>query len=130
MTNCYALDCSFVISHQLNTNWQGHRKLVPLLGGHDQKTLADRTDEWETILNSLNDGGYEYVFLDIQTLIGWKTYNKILPGDRDADAMLNDDTANPNQRYRGRRPIYPVLKEFYRKFFPGENPPSFYTAEL
>lgn len=132
MTNCYALDCSFVISHQLNTNWQGHRKLVPLLGGHDQKTLADRTDEWETILNSLDNGGYEYVFLDIQTLIGWRTRDEILPGDRDADVMLKDETtaSNPNQRYRGRRPIGPVLDAFYRKFFPGETPPFFETVHI
>lgn len=132
MPGCYALDCSFVISQQLNTNWQGHRKLVPLLGGHDQKTLADRTDKWKTILDSLDDGDYKHVFLDIQTLIGWRTHDEILPGDRDADVMLNDDTtaSNPNQRYRGRRPIYPALEEFYRQFFPGENPPSFYTAHL
>ena len=125
MPNCYALDCSFVISQQLNTNWQGHRKLVPLLGGHDQKTLADRTDEWKRILDSLDNGGYDYVFYDIQTLIGWKTLDKILPGDENVDAILKSGVTGGNQRYRGRRPILLILITFYRKRFPEEKPPSY-----
>ena len=52
----------------------------------------------------------EYAFLDFQTLIGWRTYPGLKPGDEKYDANL----ANPNQRYRSRRPVGPA-RYWFRK---------------
>ena len=103
--NCYALDCSYVMSGQLNTNWS-HPKLIPLVGGHDQMTLADRGLTYEEILALMQSS--DYGFLDMQTMINYKTDPTILPEDYQYDASID----NPNQRYRSRRPIEPVIKEF------------------
>lgn len=83
-----------------------HKKLIPLVGGHDQMTLADRGINVKGALEKMEKS--EYGFLDIQTLIGWKTEPGILPDDEKHDAALD----NPNQRYRARRPIEPVLEKF------------------
>lgn len=107
--DCYALDCSYVMSGVQNLSWQ-HKKLIPLVGGHDQMTLADRGIELGDALEKMKDS--EYAFLDMQTLIGWQTEPDILPGDENYDA----DLENPNQRYRARRPIKPVLDEFIQKY--------------
>lgn len=109
MPECYALDCSYVMTGRQNLEWR-HPKLVPLLGGHDQMTVADRGLDAEELLTKMQ--GSEYVFLDLQTVIGWKTDPNLLPGDAEYDADLN----NPNQRYRARRPIAPVVAEFKKKF--------------
>ena len=92
-----------------NLYWD-HRKLVPLVGGHDQMTLADRGIDVKEAMAKMSTS--EYGFLDIQTLIGWKTKPDILPGDAKFDASL----VNPNQRYRARRPMKPVLEEFLRNY--------------
>ena len=77
-----------------------------LVGGHDQMTLADRGIDVEEALERMENS--EYGFLDIQTLVGWKTESDILPDDEKYDASLE----NPNERYRARRPIEPVLERF------------------
>ena len=105
MPECYALDCSYVMSGVQNLDWN-HRKLIPLVGGHDQMTLADRGIDFKEAMKKMATS--EYAFLDIQTLIGWKTEPGILPGDEKFDASLD----NPNQRYRARRPIGPILERF------------------
>ena len=107
MPECWALDCSYVMTGQLNTDWH-HPKLVPLVGGHDQMTVADRGMNVYNLLRKMKDS--EYGFLDIQTLIDWKTDPAILPDDGAYDA----DLKNPNQRYRARRPIKPVIDEFFK----------------
>lgn len=107
MPECYALDCSYVMTGQQNLEWH-HKKLVPLVGGHDQMTLADRGIDPKEALAKMEESGSEYGFLDIQTLIGWKTDPEIQPEDAKYDA----DLKNPNQRYRARRPISPVLEAF------------------
>ncbi len=48
------------------------------------------------------------MFLNTQALIGHKTISAILPGDEEYDA----DLENPNQRYRARRPIDPIIQKF------------------
>lgn len=112
MPECYALDCSYVLTGKLNLDWDRYgSKLIPLFGGHDQMTLADRGIELKEALSLallVSHGGREYVFLDIQTLLGWRTDPTILPEDYEYDADIN----NPNQRYRARRPIAPVLEKF------------------
>lgn len=105
MPECYALDCSYVVTGKQNLSWN-HKKLIPLLGGHDQMTAADRGINIPEALTNMRKS--EYGFLDLQTLIGWKTNPKILKDDGAYDADLN----NPNQRYRARRPIGPVIQEF------------------
>lgn len=105
MPECYALDCSYVMSGVQNLDWN-HRKLIPLVGGHDQMTLADRGIDFEEAMKKMETS--EYGFLDIQTLVGWKTEPGILPDDEKFDASLD----NPNQRYRARRPIGPILERF------------------
>ena len=109
MPKCYALDCSYVMTGVQNLDWN-HEKLVPLVGGHDQMTLADRGIDVKEALPKMETS--EYGFLDIQTLIGWRTEPDILPDDEKYDASLQ----NPNQRYRARRPIGPVLEEFRRRY--------------
>ena len=106
---CYALDCSYVVTGKQNTNWN-HPKLVPLVGGHDQMTAADRGLDIDEVLKKMEKS--EYGFLDIQTLVGWKTDPAILPTDRKFDA----DLKNPNQRYRGRRPVSEFVVEFIHAF--------------
>ena len=69
-------------------------------------TVADRGLDDEEILTKMEP--FEYGFLDIQTLIGWKTYPGYLAGDEEYDADLN----NPNQCFRARRSIGPVLEKF------------------
>ena len=105
MPECYALDCSYVMSGVQNLDWN-HRKLIPLVGGHDQMTLADRGIDTKEAIAKMETS--EYGFLDIQTLVGWKTEPSILPNDEKFDASLD----NPNQRYRARRPIGPILEKF------------------
>ena len=105
MPECYGLDCSYALTGQASTNWT-HKKLIPLLGGHDQMTVADRGINVEKALKKMRE--FDYGFLDIQTLVGWKTDPNILPGDVDYDA----DLKNPNQRYRARRPIKPAVQKF------------------
>ena len=105
MPECYALDCSYVMSGVQNMDWN-HKKLIPLVGGHDQMTLADRGIDARGAIAKMETS--EYGFLDIQTLIGWKTEPSILPDDEKFDASLQ----NPNQRYRARRPIGPILERF------------------
>lgn len=105
MPECYALDCSYVMSGVQNLDWN-HKKLIPLVGGHDQMTLADRGIDTKEAIAKMETS--EYGFLDIQTLVGWKTEPGILPDDEKFDASLQ----NPNQRYRARRPIGPILKRF------------------
>ena len=105
MPECYALDCSYVVTGNINMDWS-HKKLVPLLGGHDQMTAADRGINIIETLEKMETS--EYGFLDIQTIIGWETDPRVLLSDREYDADLN----NPNQRYRARRPIDPVIQEF------------------
>ena len=105
MPECYALDCSYAMSGIQNLDWN-HRKLIPLVGGHDQMTLADRGIDFEEAMKKMETS--EYGFLDIQTLVGWETEPGILPDDEKFDASLD----NPNQRYRARRPIGPILEEF------------------
>ena len=120
MPGCYALDGSYILTGQQNLDWKG--KLIPLLGGHDQMTVADRGIDIERALDAMTES--DYGFLDMQTLIGWKTNPNILPGDEDYDANLRkesnyywgDVVGNPNQRYRARRPIGPVIHEFRKKF--------------
>ncbi|MDO4742321.1 MAG: alpha-amylase family glycosyl hydrolase [Candidatus Saccharibacteria bacterium] len=104
LPECYALDCSYVMTGKKNLKWD-HKKQIPLLGGHDQMTVADRGINIRKALAEASKS--DYAFLDIQTMIGWKTDSKILPGDEDYDA----DLKNQNQRYRARRPIEPVLKK-------------------
>ena len=104
LPECYALDCSYAMTGKQNLKWN-HKKLIPLLGGHDQMTVADRgIDCTKAMMSALKS---DYVFTDIQTMIGWKTDPEILPEDEDYDA----DLKNPNQRYRARRPIAPVLEK-------------------
>ena len=105
MPECYALDCSYVMSGVQNIDWN-HKKLIPLVGGHDQMTLADRGIDSKEAIAKMETS--EYGFLDIQTLVGWKTEPGILPDDEKFDASLD----NPNQRYRARRPIGPILEKF------------------
>lgn len=88
-----------------NTNWS-HPKLIPLVGGHDQMTLADRGLDLEETLAKMQSS--DFGFLDMQTLIKYKTNPTILPDDHMYDADLD----NQNQRYRSRRPIEPVIKKF------------------
>ena len=111
LDNCYALDCSYVLTGQQNLEWK-HPKLVPLVGGHDQMTLADRGIDKDEALQKMEESPSEYAFLDMQTLLETATEAEIQPEDKDYDANLD----NPNQRYRGRRPIKPVLDEFARRF--------------
>ena len=68
-------------------------------------TLADRGLDLEETLAKMQS---DYGFLDMATLIKYKTDPRIFPNDYKYDADLN----NPNQRYRSRRPIEPVIKEF------------------
>ena len=89
MPECYALDCSYVMTGRQNLEWN-HKKLIPLVGGHDQMTLADRGIDVKGALEKMEKS--EYGFLDIQTLIGWKTEPGILPDDEKYDAALD----NPN----------------------------------
>lgn len=105
MPECYALDCSYVITGKQNLTWN-HEKLIPLLGGHDQMTAADRGINIPEALEEIKKS--EYGFLDLQTLVGWKTDPKVLEGDEEYDA----DIKNINQRYRARRPIGPIIQEF------------------
>ena len=105
MPECYALDCSYVMTGKQNLEWN-HKKLIPLVGGHDQMTLADRGIDIKETLEKMEKS--EYGFLDIQTLIGWKTESEVLPDDEKYDASLD----SPNQRYRARRPIGPILEKF------------------
>ena len=105
LPECYALDCSYVMSGVQNLDWN-HKKLIPLVGGHDQMTLADRGIDIEEAMKKMETS--EYAFLDIQTLVGWETEPGILPDDGKFDASLQ----NPNQRYRARRPIGPILERF------------------
>ncbi len=105
---CYPLDCSYVMTGKQTTKWD-HKKLIPLLGGHDQMTAADRGIDIEKALSEAAKS--EYAFLDIATLIGWKTDPTVLPGDEEYDADLN----SPNQRYRARRPVDPIIKEMRQK---------------
>ncbi len=127
MPNCYALDCQYVIQKQNFKDWQEYQELIPLLGGHDQMTLADRGIRWKNVFNLLLNTVPKYVFLDIQTLIGWTTdpdiYSNYLD-DKDVDAMLRcDSEPNPdNQRYRGRRPIKPVVSSFRNQLKSGKIP--------
>ena len=107
MPECYALDCSYVMTGKQSLEWD-HMKLIPLIGGHDQMTLADRGIDIDEMLEKMN--GSEYGFLDIQSLIGWKTDPSILPDDEKYDADLN----NQNQRYRARRPIGPIIENFLK----------------
>lgn len=107
MPECYALDCSYVMTGRQNLEWH-HPKLIPLLGGHDQMTLADRGIDMKDAVAKMR--GCSYGFLDMQTIIRWATDPKILPGDFLVDA----DLGNPNQRYRARRPIAPVMYRFMR----------------
>ena len=109
MPECYALDCSYVMTGRQNFEWR-HPKLIPLLGGHDQMTVADRGLDADKLLARMQDS--EYGFLDLQTVIGWRTAPAIMPSDAEYDA----DLRNPNQRYRARRPIAPVVAEFKRRF--------------
>lgn len=109
MPESYALDCSYVMTGVQNLDWN-YKKLIPLVGGHDQMTLADRGIDAKEAMAEMETS--EYGFLDIQTLIGWKTEPGILPDDEKYDAALE----NPNQRYRARRPIKPVLEEFLRNY--------------
>lgn len=109
LPGAYALDCSFVLTGKQPTSWPNFERLVPLIGGHDQKTAADRGINIEETLERM--GSFEYGFLDIPTLIGWKTYPGHLQGDEEYDADLN----NPNQRFRARRPIGPILDKFLQK---------------
>lgn len=102
---CYALDCSYVATGYPNLIWD-HEKMIPLLGGHDQMTAADRGINIPEVLKRMQKS--EYGFLDMQTLIGWKTNPKVLKDDEAYDADIN----NPNQRYRARRPIDPVIQKF------------------
>ena len=108
MPECYALDCSYVVTHQQPLDWSGHKKLIPLLGGHDQMTVADRGINVYEATRKLENSGAEYGFSDIQTELGIKTNPNILPGDKHYDA----DIDNPNQRYRARRAIGSVLIDF------------------
>ena len=105
---CYALDCSYVMSGQQNLDWDSE-KLIPLLGGHDQMTTADRGIDIKEALSKMSKS--EYGFLDIQTLIGWTTEPSILADDAKYDA----DLGNINQRYRARRPIEPIISEFRKR---------------
>ena len=105
LPECYALDCSYVMTGKQNLKWD-HEKLIPLLGGHDQMTAADRHIDIAGAFRRMSES--KYGFLDIQTLIGWTTQSCILPDDERYDA----DPGNPNQRYRARRPIRPVIARF------------------
>lgn len=105
MPECYALDCSYVVTGKQSTTWE-HEKLIPLVGGHDQMTLADRGLNIPEILQNMEKS--EYGFLDLQTLTGWRTESEIQEGDAEYDA----DLKNPNQRYRARRPIDPIIQKF------------------
>ena len=110
MENCWALDCEHCLTGKPNTQWN-HEKLVAVCGGHDQMTLYDRDFENpEEILERAKK--QEYVFTDMQTKLKWQTDALILPGDDEYDASLE----NPNQRYRARRPIQPVLEAFLKKY--------------
>jgi len=106
MPNCYCLDCSYVLTGQQKTEWEAYSKLVPLVGGHDQMTAADRGINITETLEKMET--FEYGFLDMQTLIAHKTNPEILDDDWNYDA----DLKNPNQRYRARREIKPILEEF------------------
>ncbi len=107
LPNSYALDCSYVLTGIQNLIWK-QKKLIPLLGGHDQMTLVDRGINPEEAIKIMRESGAEYGFLDIPTLIGWGTNPAILPGDEEYDASLE----NPNERYRARRPFAPILTSF------------------
>ncbi|MBO7664594.1 hypothetical protein J6S46_01920, partial [Candidatus Saccharibacteria bacterium] len=109
LPECYALDCSYVVTGKQNTDWC-HPKIVPLLGGHDQMTAADRGLDIDEALEKMEK--FDYGFLDIQTLVGWKTDPAILSTDKNFDA----DLKNPNQRYRGRRPVSEFVTEFVCTF--------------
>lgn len=108
MPNCYALDCSYVMGVPFDfANWN-HPHMVPLLGGHDQMTAADRGIDVDEAIAEASK--HEYAFLDMQTLLRYQTDPRILPGDEEYDA----DLGNVNQRYRARREIRPVLEEFMK----------------
>lgn len=110
LPECYALDCSFVLTGKQNLKWN-HKKLIPLLGGHDQKTVADRGIDVESVIKKLEESGAEYGFLDIQTLLETKSEPEIMPGD----GLYDADLYNVNQRYRARRPIWPIIEEFKKR---------------
>lgn len=99
----WALDCSYVFTGQPNLDWR-NPNLIPLLGGHDQMTAADRGLDIDEALAAMTDSAYG--FLDFQTLLEWTTDPNILPGDEGYDA----DLSNPNQRFRGRRPYKPIVE--------------------
>ena len=107
MPEAYALDCSYVLTGQQNTEWH-HRKLVPLIGGHDQMTLSDRGLRYDDILRKIESSECEYAFSDLQSVTGHHTDPEIKPEDKLFDADVN----NPNQRYRARRPIHDVIRVF------------------
>ena len=108
MTNCYALDCSYVMGVPFNfENWN-HPHMVPLLGGHDQMTAADRGIDIDEAISEASE--HEYAFLDMQTLLHYRTDPNIRPDDE----MFDADLTNANQRYRARREIRPVLEEFMK----------------
>ena len=73
-------------------------------------TLADRGIDVKEALEKMKES--EYGFLDIQTLIGWKTEPEVLSDDEKYDTSLY----NPNQRYRARRPIEPILEKFLQNY--------------
>lgn len=113
LENAYALDCSYVMSAEQNLNWENaSAKLIPLLGGHDQMTLADRNISKMDALKAIEESKAPYAFLDMQTLIEWKTDPRVLTLDDEYDA----DLGNRNQRYRSRRPIAPIIAEFKKQY--------------
>lgn len=101
----FDLDCSHVLTGQQATSWN-HPKMIPLVGGHDQMTAADRGLDIDVLLTAMQ--GSEYAFLDIASLLRWRTDPRVLPGDADFDA----DLGNPNMRYRARRPILPMWEVY------------------
>lgn len=110
MEEVWALDCEHCLTGKPNTEWN-HKKLIPVLGGHDQMGFYDRNfPNPDEILKRAEK--CEFVFSDMQTKLEWRTDEFILPGDDEYDASLE----NPNQRYRARRPIQPVLEAFLRKY--------------
>lgn len=107
--NAWALDCSYVMTGVQNLDWSGtSTKLVPLLGGHDQMTLKDRGILPVKALLNAFESSSDYIFLDMQSLIGWETDPIFHVEDEAYDA----DPKNKNMRYRVRRPIDSVIKTF------------------
>lgn len=105
-TNAFPIDCSYVITGQIDQENWGKNNLIPLLGGHDQMTARDRGIDVSQALAKMKT--HEYAFIDIQTLVGWRTNPGILPGD----AQYDSDLGNINQRYRARRPFRPIIEKF------------------